>query len=184
MKASKKNRTVKASRKKKVINPDPVVLISDSTQRFITRMGRRKVLWGRILTLATASSMLRRFCTLLTSILESRASLLESRGTFGQIQIHRQKQIQIQIHLQSLCTFVICKLESTLGRVGDGGKGVALIGNLCNALALVISKPGFFGEGGFTILTFGSILGFLEEALLARAFLFSGEVGGGELDCF
>ena len=76
---------------------------------------------------------------------------------------------------------MICRLESTLGRVGVGGKGVALIGNLCNALALVIS---FFGEGGFTILTFGSILGFLEEALLARAFLFSGEVGGGELDCF
>ena len=83
------------------------------------------------------------------------------------------------ILLKSLCTFVICRLESTLGREGDGGKGVALIGNLCNAL--VIS---FFGEGGFTILTFGSILGFLEEALLARAFLFSGEVGGGEVDCF
>ena len=44
-----------------------------------------------------------------------------------------------------------------------------------NMVAFLISKPdlvlGFFGEG--TILTLGSILGFLEEELLVKAFLFS-----------
>ena len=80
---------------------------------------------------------------------------------------------------------MICRLESTFGRVGDGAKGVAMTGGVnfsevagSNTFAFMISKPDFFGEEtvGFAL---GSILGFLEEALFAKAFLFSREDEGG-----
>ena len=82
-------------------------------------------------------------------------------------------------------TFVICRLESTFGRVGDGAKGVAMTDGVnfsevagSNTFAFMISKPDFFGEetAGFAL---GSILGFLEEALFTKAFLFSREDEGG-----
>ena len=75
----------------------------------------------------------------------------------------------------------MCMLDSILGKMAEAevafSEVVTIVDNFSgfNALVFAISKAdlvlaGFFGE---ELLAFSSILGFLEEALLAKAFLFS-----------
>ena len=75
----------------------------------------------------------------------------------------------------------MCMLDSILGKMAEAevafSEVVTIVDNFSgfNALVFAISKAdlvlaGFFGE---ELLAFSSILGFLEEALLGKAFLFS-----------
>ena len=75
----------------------------------------------------------------------------------------------------------MCMLDSILGKMAEAevafSEVVIIVDNFSgfNALVFAISKAdlvlsGFFGE---ELLAFSSILGFLEEALLGKAFLFS-----------
>ena len=75
----------------------------------------------------------------------------------------------------------MCMLDSILGKMAEAEVAFSEVVTIVdifsgfNALVFAISKAdlvlaGFFGE---ELLTFSSILGFLEEALLGKAFLFS-----------